>query len=647
MSARWQPAFGPRLHRIEGAGHRAPGIGHRIEGTRPRAPGTAETTGATFRVCAPDAASVSVVMSTGDVHQMTRREGDVFEAHVIGARAGDRYMLGRDETHTWPDPCSHWQPDGVHGPSMLVDPDAFAWTDASWTGVARPRLAIYELHVGTFTSEGTFAAATAKLPELAALGVTAIELMPIAAFPGTRNWGYDGGALFAPSERYGHPDDLRRLVDRAHALGLAVLLDVVYNHLGPDGAYLAAWMPTIFHSSTSPWGRAINLDGPGSTDVRRLLCDNALHWLIEYHMDGLRLDATHALVDTSPEHLLAQLAREVAACISDREVHLIAEDERNLNTLLHPVSRGGAGMTGVWTDDFHHAVRRHLAGDRDAWFADFTGDIGEIATAVRDGWVFTGQYASHFGGARGTPPHDVPIEAAVICLQDHDQIGNRAFGDRLHHGIDIAAWLAASALLLTAPETPLLFMGQEWAASTPFLYFTDHEPGLGRQVIDGRRREFRRFAAFASDLASARIPSPQDIATWRASVLDWTEPAKPIHAHVLAETTALLGIRAAHLSMPRDRTSIRCDVVGPRALCLAQPSACGGHLVTIVDFSDTPARFVPWPRNVAGREVRLLHATASTAAPRATSVSVEGDAIAIDAPSAPYAVVLHTAGVSS
>ena len=481
-AAGWMPAFGARL----------------------------DESGARLRVCAPGATTVRAHLDYLPPVEMARVEPDVFETHLLGARAGDRYRLQRDDNEPWPDPCSRWQPAGVHGSSMLVDPDAFAWSDGGWRGVARHRLVIYELHIGTFTPDGTFAAAIERLPDLVDLGVTAIELMPVAAFPGSRNWGYDGGALFAPSERYGHPDDFRALVDRAHALGLAVLLDVVYNHLGPDGAYLAAWMPTIFTDRhASAWGRGINLDGPGSAHVRRLICDNALHWLIEYHLDGLRIDATHSLHDDSPEHILAQLAREVAAHITERHVHLIAEDHRNLDTLLHPLAQGGYGMTGVWADDFHHAVRRHLAGDHEAWFADFHGSTDEIAAAVRDGWVFTGQHASHYDGPRGTSPAGVPVEASVICLQNHDQVGNRAHGDRLHHQVDEATWLAATTLLLTAPETPLLFMGQEWAASSPFLFFTDHEAKLGELVIEGRRREFVRFSSFRDPGARQGIPSPQ------------------------------------------------------------------------------------------------------------------------------------------
>lgn len=618
MTTRWTPTYGTHL----------------------------DEAGVRMRVCAPGAASVRAHVEGQTPMDMARVDADTFETYVPGAGAGTRYRLQMDDHAPWPDPCSRWQPDGVHGPSMVIDPTTFAWTDASWRGVPRHRLVIYELHVGTFTPEGTFAAAMARLPALVDLGVTAIELMPIAAFPGRWNWGYDGAALFAPSEQYGHPDDLRALVDRAHALGLAVLLDVVYNHLGPDGAYLAAWMPTIFTDRhTSPWGRGINLDGPGSAAVRRVICDNVLQWLIEYHVDGLRLDATHALTDDSREHILAQIAREVAACVPGREIHLIAEDERNLDTLLHPIAEGGFGMTGVWADDFHHAVRRHLAGDHEAWFSDFRGNTDEIAAAVRDGWVFTGQHAAHYDGPRGTSPAGVPIEASVICVQNHDQVGNRAHGERLHHQVSDATWLAASTLLLTSPETPLLFMGQEWATSAPFLYFTDHEEALGALVIEGRRREFGRFSAFGDPEVRERIPSPQAEATWRASRLPWEECTQPSHAVVLAQTRALLAVRHAHVAaQPRDRGRVRCESIGSDGLWLEQPSARGGLLLTYVDFSGMATRRLPRPSLRSDDTLVVLHATATSAGAIVHGVMLEDGAIVIDASPEPFGLVLHLPG---
>ncbi len=591
-----------------------------------------------MRVCAPAATTVEALVGDREAIPMARVAGDTFEVRVADARAGDRYRFRVDDNAPWPDPCSRWQPDGVHGASMLIDPRRFAWTDAAWRGVPRHRLVIHELHVGTFTADGTFEAATRRLPELADLGVTAVELMPVAAFPGGRNWGYDGAALFAPSENYGHPDDLRALVDRAHALGLAVILDVVYNHLGPDGAYLAAFMTTFFSDRhDSPWGRGINLDGPGSQDVRRLICDNALQWLIEYHFDGLRLDATHALADDSGEHILAQLSREIAAHVPDREVHLIAEDDRNLDVLVQPTAAGGYGLTGVWADDFHHAVRHRLAGDDEAWFSDFTGDTTEIARIVREGWLYAGQHSNYHGGPRGTSPAHVPIDAPVICLQNHDQVGNRAHGERLHQQIDRGVWLAASALLLTAPETPMLFMGQEWAASAPFLFFTDHGAALGALVVEGRRNEFGRFAAFSDPQVRERIPNPQDESTWRRSVIDWDERERPAHAHVLAETRALLAIRAAHLCTPRERAKVRCEAMGSGAVCMRQPSSKGGELLTLVVFDGGAVHRVP---DVSG-PFDLLHATRPHQASVVHTIRFEGDTLVVESAQEAFGLVLH------
>lgn len=617
------------------------------EGWAPAFGAQVDATGVRFTVCAPTAREVAVVLEDGATRPLAKDGEDTFVGHVAGAGVGTRYRFHVDGHGPWPDPCARWQPDGVHGPSMVVDPQAYAWTDGEWRGVARPRLVVYELHVGTFTPEGTFAAAAARLPYLRELGVTAIELMPIAAFPGTRNWGYDGAALFAPSERYGTPDALRAFVDAAHGLGLAVLLDVVYNHLGPDGAYLAAFMPTIFTDRhQSPWGRGINLDGPGCAAVRRLICDNALHWLLEYHMDGLRLDATHALADDSPEHILAQLSREVSAHVRDREVHLIAEDERNLDWLVLPGKDGGAGLTGVWADDFHHATRRHLAGDHEAWYSDFEGTTEEIARAIGDGWIFSGQHAAHYAGPRGTATTRVPIEAPVICLQNHDQVGNRAHGDRLHHQVPLGTWLAASALLLTAPETPMLFMGQEWAASTPFLYFTDHAPDLGALVVEGRRNEFRRFSAFSDPATRDLIPSPQGTDTFAASVLRWEEALQAPHAHVLTQTRDLLAIRHAHLRQPRDRTRVRSEAAGPHAVWIAQPSALGGLLVTLADFSGTGAHRVAIGDLLSGTaSLERLYETRPTPDDvLVRDVRLDGNALVIDAANQPFAIVLHVTG---
>jgi len=503
--------------------------------------------GTRFRVWAPEQRQVDLVVEgTGglDVRPLAAGRDGWFEAAFADLGPGTRYRYRLDGDGPFPDPASRAQPDGVHEPSAVVDP-RFAWTDRGWHGVAPTSLVVYEAHVGTFSPEGTFAGAMRRLPALCALGITALELMPIADFPGAHNWGYDGVAPFAPARCYGSPDDLRRLVDAAHGLGLAVLLDVVYNHLGPDGAYLNRFSPYYFTDRhASPWGAGVNLDGPHSRPVRDFFVENALHWMHEYHLDGLRLDATHALPDDSPTHLVAEIAAAVHDTIADRHVHVIAEDDRNLAAIVTPTADGGWGLDAVWADDFHHQLRAHLAGDRDGYFADFTGTTPDIAATVRQGWFYTGQPSAFRGTPRGTDPSAVAPERFVICLQNHDQVGNRAAGDRLHHQIDPAAFRAASLLLLTAPQTPLVFMGQEWAATTPFQYFTDHAEPLGRLVSEGRRREFAAFTAFGGD-----VPDPQAAATFAASRLRWSERADEPHASTLRFHQAVLAFRHGELAV--------------------------------------------------------------------------------------------------
>jgi len=479
-----------------------------------------------------------------------------WQLDVADAAAGDRYAYSIDGRGPLPDPASRYQPDGVHAWSEVVDPDAFAWTDSAWRGLDPPRVVIYELHVGTFTREGTFASAAAKLPLLRDLGVTAIELMPLADFPGLRNWGYDGVALFAPARAYGHPHDLRAFVDAAHGLGLAVLIDVVYNHLGPEGAYLPAFAPSFLTGEhQTPWGDAVNLDEDGSDGVRAFLLDNALHWIREYHADGLRLDAVHALIDGSKRPFVAELtaavhASEYAAEHAETEGGggqrrlVCAEDCRNLAMLVQSTSRGGWGLDGVWADDFHHIVRRMLAGDDRGYYVDYHGTVAELADTLRNGWHYRGQPSRHTGAPRGTNASAVEMRKAIVCVQNHDQVGNRALGDRLHHAIDPASWRAAVTLLLMSPMTPLLFMGQEWAASTPFQFFTDFEPHLGHKVVDGRRAEFRAFPEFATPEAASRIPDPQAELTFARSRLNWEERVEREHATVLALHRALLHLRA-------------------------------------------------------------------------------------------------------
>ncbi len=522
--------------------------------------------GVRFRVWAPVARAVELVLEDGSDRVLALRpdsEG-FYETTLEGVVSGTRYRYRVDGQGPFPDPASRRQPLGVHGPSEVVDAARFAWTDQGWPGIEMADLVIYELHVGTFSPSGTFAGVREKLSTLLELGITAIELMPVADFPGQHNWGYDGVCPFAPARCYGDNDDLRALVDAAHGMGLAVLLDVVYNHLGPDGNYLGVFSPFInSESHHTPWGQAINLDGPSCGPVRAYFIENALHWLCEYHFDGLRLDATHALVDESPRHFLAELAEQAHALSGPRRL-VIAEDERNLAAIVRPGHEGGMSLDGVWADDFHHQLRRRLAGDSDGYFADFSGSADDVAKTIARGFFFRGQTVPRLGRSRGSDPSGIPAERFVFCIQNHDQVGNRALGERLHHQIDAAAYRAALALLLLSPETPLLFMGQEWAASSPFLYFTDHNQELGRLVTEGRRSEFKSFAAFSSPDARARIPDPQDEATFARSRLIWEERGREPHAQVLQLHRALLDVRRRAVS----RAQWQSTAVGPSAVLL-------------------------------------------------------------------------------
>jgi maltooligosyltrehalose trehalohydrolase len=487
-----------------------------------------------FRVWAPAVATLSVIIHRGDGTSqelpLTCEGNGYFSATARGVKPGDRYRYRVPGRGEYPDPCSRYQPDGVHGASEVVDHSSFAWSDTDWRGLSLEQAIVYELHVGTFTPEGSFAAARAKLPILKELGVTLLELMPVADFPGQRNWGYDGVSWFAPARCYGRPEDLKAFINDAHQLGMAVVLDVVYNHLGPDGNYFGIYTDRLFtNRHHTPWGDAINYDGKHSEAVRQLVIENALSWIHDYHFDGLRLDATHAILDDSRIHILQELAETVRASVSNRTLVIIAEDERNEGKLIRPVNLGGYGLDGVWADDFHHALRRRLAGDHEGYYQDFTGDAAELERIIRQGWLYCGQYSRHHHGHRGSDPTGIAPQHFVFCIQNHDQIGNRAFGERLHHQIDVASYRAASLLLLSAPQTPLLFMGQEWSASTPFLYFTDHHESLGQAVTAGRQREFAQFQAFREESARAAIPDPQSQKTFRRCQLNWGEREQGLH----------------------------------------------------------------------------------------------------------------------
>jgi maltooligosyltrehalose trehalohydrolase len=493
---------------------------------------------------------------------MRRGRGGVWRATVPDAGPGARYRYYLDDDGPFPDPYARSLPDGVHGAAEVVDPGAFRWHDADWSGLSADGLIVYELHVGTFTPAGTFEAVIGQLAALRRLGVNALQIMPIASFPGQRNWGYDGVGHYAPDASYGGPGGLRRLIDAAHQRGLGVILDVVYNHLGPSGNYLGQFAPAYFTDRyRTPWGDALNYDGPDGRRVRDWAIDNAIHYLTEYHADGLRLDATHEIHDASRVHLLRELTRRARAAVA-RPIVLIAEDERN-DVRLVSRGPGGVGLDAVWADDFHHALRTLVTGDRSAYFADYAGTAEQLLDAIRHGFVYRGQLSQWSGHPRGRPTGRVPARAFVFCIENHDQVGNRALGERLAHLVSPPTYRAASAVLLTAPETPMLFMGQEFAAETPFQFFTDHEPDLGRLVTEGRRKEFAAFPSFRQHLE--RVPDPQHPATFERSKLRLDERRRNAEVHRLYRD--LLALRASDPRLRcQDRLGLRAAALGEKAL---------------------------------------------------------------------------------
>jgi len=522
-----------------------------IQGAEPGADGVR------YRIWAPGRKVEVQVFATPDETQpriiaLTSAPDGYHEALDPAGRAGDRYLIAFDG-RTFPCPASRWQPDELHGASMVVADADFPWTDSAWQRPAFRDLVIYELHIGTFTPEGTFRSAIDRLPALVDLGVNAIELMPIADFPGRHGWGYDGVRLFAPARAYGPPDDLRALVNAAHAHGLAVILDVVYNHLGPDGNYLRDFAADYFeHRHHTPWGEAINFSS--SQPVRDYFRSNVVYWMDRCHIDGFRLDATPQIFDDSTPHILAELA----ACIHERGGYIIAEDERNEGQIIAPPHEdGGYGLDAVWADDFHHTVEVALI-DGSAYRIEFAGELHELIAALEHGWVYRGQFSPRTGRTRGTPSGHLPPERFIFCISNHDQVGNRAFGDRLNHLVSPETYRAASALLCLVPYTPLLFMGQEWAASTPFLYFTDHGEELGRLVTEGRGREFPHLLA-----AGNAIPSPQAAATFERSRLEWAEREVGGHAGCLELYRTALRLRRENAAFrPTERSQYRVAEVG-------------------------------------------------------------------------------------
>ena len=542
-----------------------------------------------FSVWAPSAQAVDLVTGGDGGVQSTamRREADGWwrvDVEAAGARGGYRYVL--DGQGPFPDPRSRWQPRGVHGASHLLEAEAFGPRRTSaFSPKPMHEAVIYELHIGTFTPAGTYSAAAERLDYLAGLGVTHVELMPLATFPGRHGWGYDGVDLYAPLPAYGTPEDLARFIDACHERELAVLLDVVYNHLGPDGNYLGRYGPYFTDRVKTPWGEAINYDGAGSDEVRRFVIDNALMWLRDYGFDGLRLDAVHAIFSFEATHVLEELATAVRRLGDElhRSFVLIAESDLNDPRLVHPVARGGYGLDAHWSDDFHHAVHRYFTGESAGYYADFRG-LEDVAAALRDGYVYQGQYSQFRQRRHGRPPAGVGADQLVVCAQNHDQIGNRARGERLSMLLDVPQLKAVAALTILSPLVPMLFQGEEWGAGTPFLYFTDHQdPNLARAVTEGRTREFASFQW------AGEVPDPQAAETFERSKLDWSEMTRSPHAELLDWHRRLIALRAARpLGKGRAKPKVKFD---EKAQWLRFEYA---GLVAAFNFGDAPRR-VPLP----------------------------------------------------
>jgi maltooligosyltrehalose trehalohydrolase len=465
-----------------------------------------------------------------------------FAGLAEGVGAGQRYKYGLDSANSFPDPASRFQPEGPHFASEVVDPSLFKWTDSSWRGVILEGQIIYEMHIGTFTKEGTWTSAAGELPFLAETGITVVEVMPVAEFPGRFGWGYDGVHMFAPSHLYGSPDSFRSFVNTAHALGMGVILDVVYNHFGPDGNYLPEFSSCYFSDTEhTDWGAAINFDGPDCGPVREFCTSNAGYWIDEYHLDGLRLDATQDIHDRSKEHILRAIAREVHRKADPRKAIIVAENEPQQVQLVQPPDQGGYGLDALWNDDFHHAAMVTMTGRNEAYYTDYLGKPQEFISTVKYGFLYQGQYYKWQKKRRGSAGLHMPPASKVIFIQNHDQVANSAYGLRCHNLTDPGRFRAMTALLLLAPSTPMLFQGQEFGASSPFLFFADHEPKLAEAVRRGRAEFLGQFPSLATPGMSELFADPSDPATFERSKLDHRE--RETHAAVLTLHRDLLRLR--------------------------------------------------------------------------------------------------------
>lgn len=550
--------------------------------------------GVRFALWAPSAREVKLVLDGSD-HPMEARDGGWHRLVSSEAREGSRYGYRIDGNIVVPDPASRFQPDDVHGLSRVIDPRSFIWSDIAWRGRPWEEAVLYEVHVGTATPEGTYAGLMNRLEALRDLGVTAIELMPVAEFPGRRNWGYDGVLPYAPDAAYGGPDELKRLVDRAHELGLMMFLDVVYNHFGPSGNYLHAYARSFFtERHPTPWGAGINVDGEDSRTVRDFFIHNALYWLEEYHFDGLRFDAVHAIVDDSRPHFLEDLAIRIRQTIPDRQIHLVLENEANQARWLgREPDRRPRLHTAQWADDIHNSWHALLTGENEGYYADYADEpLRRLGRALAEGFAYQGEPSRHKPGvARGEPSAHLPPTAFVSFLQNHDQVGNRAFGERLSHLVPSDRLALAQAILFLSPQIPLIFMGEEWAASSPFQFFVDFEaePDLAKAVREGRRGEFRHFNAFADPGTAQTIPDPTDRATFERSRIDWAERDRSPHRECLQATKSLLKTRRQEI-LPLLESDYRGSrhSISPKNVLDVTWTFAAGTLRVLANFGEQP-----------------------------------------------------------
>lgn len=527
-----------------------------------------------FRVWAPLRREVTLMLGGAErpmrSNSMDQAGGGYWEVVLSGVREGDRYAFRLDaDPIEYPDPASRSQPDGPHGRSEVVDPRQFRWTDQEWAGIGPAGQVLYELHVGTFSRAGTWRGAIEQLPDLKDLGVTCIEVMPIAEFPGRFGWGYDGVSLFAPSRLYGRPDDFRQFVDTAHRLGLGVILDVVYNHLGPDGNYLRAFSPGYFTDRyKTDWGEPLHFDSDGSGPVREFYIANAVHWIREYHLDGFRFDATQNIYDFSPRHILRDIGEAAREAASPRTILLAGENEEQQVRYVTPTEHDGYGFDSLWNDDFHHSSFVALTGQAEAYYSDYRGTPQEFISAFKRGFLFQGQLSSWQKKRRGSAALKIPPTCFISYLENHDQVANSAAGLRRHAVTQPAQYRAVTAAWLLAPMTPLLFQGQEFAASAPFLYFADHHAELAAMVRAGRGQFLSQFPSLASPEMQANLPDPANPDTFERSRLDWTEREKPTHSSTLALHRDLLALRRSDRVVSRQSQSLDGAVLGEQAFLI-------------------------------------------------------------------------------